>query len=490
MPVPALALFLWPTISLALFAWLGRERALIWSVVAGYLFLPENVRYDLPGLPPYNKNFAISLGICLGAVFFWKKKSWANAPLAIEEARLLKVLLIVMVILISFGALMTVRSNAATLVYEGTRFTVVHPGMKTRDVISLLSDSFTVILPFFLAWRWLQNPTHYREVLLVLVIAGSVYSFLALFEMRFSPQLNRSFYGFFPHEWLQHVRGGRFRPLVFLQHGLWLAFFLFVALISAFGFARQSTGKTKVVALGAGLWLAAVLLISPNLGAAMLAFLFVPLVLLPRVVQLRVIWTVAFIVLIFPALRQAGLFQTEHILAFSEAISEERAASLAFRFRNEDDLLARAIQKPYFGWGGWGRWRIINEHGVDVTVADGLWIIVLSSRGWIGYIGFFGILIIPLLLLSRAALQKEVPYTITTMGLILSANLIYIIPNSALSPIGWLIGGSIASFISWKVNEDLSNASPLYKAAEPPQSSPYTRFSNGERQITTITLRR
>ncbi|MEL7226097.1 MAG: hypothetical protein AAGL17_14935 [Cyanobacteria bacterium J06576_12] len=383
---------------------------------------------------------------------------------------------------------MTARTNAAALIYDGTRFEVVHLGMKPRDVISFIAYNVTRMVPFFLAWRWLQSPIHYREVLWALVVSGCIYALLALYEMRFSPQLNVMLYGFFPHDWLQHVRGGRFRPVVFLQHGLWLALFLFMVAISAFSLAQQSTGKAKVIALLPALWVTAVLLLSPNLGAAMLVCLFLPLLFLPRAIQIRAIWTVTFIFLVFPALRQAELIPTERFLSLVENVSEERAASLAFRFQNEDDLLARAANRPFFGWGGWGRWRVIDERGVDTTVADGLWIIILGSRGWIGYIGFFGILTVPLLLLVRASRQKEVPLTITTMGLILSANLIYLVPNSALSPISWLLGGSVAGFVSWRLKEN--RVTNPERAANLLPSSPYTRFSNGPSQDPSVVLRR
>src|SRR6056297_3719200 len=66
-------LFTWPFVAITLFGWLGRERGLIWSVVVGYLFLPEAITHNLPGLPDYDKLLAISLGVLLGAMLFnWK----------------------------------------------------------------------------------------------------------------------------------------------------------------------------------------------------------------------------------------------------------------------------------------------------------------------------------------------------------------------------------------------------------------------------------
>jgi len=61
-----------------------------------------------------------------------------------------------------------------------------------------------------------------------------------------------------------------------------------------------------------------------------------------------------------------------------------RAASLQFRLENENALIKRARQRPLFGWGGWGRARVRNMEGRDVSVTDGLWIIALGNTGLIG----------------------------------------------------------------------------------------------------------
>ena len=55
----------------------------------------------------------------------------------------------------------------------------------------------------------------------------------ALFEVRFSPQLNIWIYGFFQHDFQQMIRGGSFRPIVFLPHGLWVALFFLSTLVAA-----------------------------------------------------------------------------------------------------------------------------------------------------------------------------------------------------------------------------------------------------------------
>ena len=160
-------------------------------------------------------------------------------------------------------------------------------------------------------------------------------------------------------------------------------------------------------------------------------------------------------------------------------ISEERAGSLQFRFDNEDGLLERAALKPLSGWGGWGRARVYDEYGIDRTIVDGLWIIMLGERGWIGYIGFFGLLTVPMLMLARAARHKPVSHVTVAMGVIMAANLIYLVPNSALSPIGWLFGGALAGFVAWReveVSAEQAEGNDRDQGERP--RSRYTRFSN------------
>lgn len=75
---------------------------------------------------------------------------------------------------------------------------------------------------------------------------------------------------------------------------------------------------------------------------------------------------------------------------------EDRAGSLEFRLNNEDVLIDKAMQQPIFGWGGWGRSRVFNEKGEDLTVTDGLWVIALGLHGVVGLAALTSILLLPI----------------------------------------------------------------------------------------------
>ena len=279
-------------------------------------------------------------------------------------------------------------------------------------------------------------------------------------------------------------RGGEFRPLMFLRHGLWLAFFLLSAALAAFGMYRAQTDPAaKAFYLCSGLFILAVLLLSPNLGTAMLAVVFVPMVLFaPRALQVRVAMWAAILFLAFPAIRHT--LPLDRFVDFVATISGDRAASLQFRLDNEDKLLERAFEKPLFGWGGWGRARVVDENGRDNTVADGYWVINMGVRGWVGHISYAGMLVFPFVLLTHARRKKEMSPATSTLAVIGAANLVYLVPNSALSPIGWMMAGAVGGFVSWRPSAtkeaDAKDAST--EAVGPGRrASSYTRFVHGPR---------
>ena len=65
-------------------------------------------------------------------------------------------------------------------------------------------------------------------------------------------------------------------------------------------------------------------------------------------------------------------------------INEDRAESLQFRLDNETILVEKAMVRPVFGWAGWGRSRVYNDLGEDISTTDGLWIITLGQYGLFG----------------------------------------------------------------------------------------------------------
>ena len=446
-----LVLVIWPIIAIVLFSRLGRIKGLILSVMVGYLFLPENYAIAIPGFVDYDKVGAVTLGALLGLLISAAPKppdpqtaSAADQP--ILSSRLMLVLVAGCMVLIVSGIVLTWLTNRETLVYTQR----VLPAISMYDAVSILGGTIIIVTPYFLARRYLTKPEHHHYVLVALLALGLFYSLLALWEIRMSPHLHTSTYGYFQHNWGQHVRSGGFRPLVFLRHSLWLGFFLVTVFIAALALARRSSDKLRIQYLFAAFWVYAVIILSKNFGAILLGTAFGLMIWFVNLRMLiKVCAVLSIVFLIFPAARQANLVPIDSFISVATRINADRIGSFEFRLMHEDAILARALEKPVAGWGPWARWRVRDERGRDETVSDGLWIIIIGERGWIGYIGFFGLLVLPVVMLAYGTRKREVSIETAAISTIMTANFIYLVPNSTLSPIGWLIAGSLAGFVQY-----------------------------------------
>jgi len=105
---------------------------------------------------------------------------------------------------------------------------------------------------------------------------------------------------------------------------------------------------------------------------------------------------------LYLGLRITGAWSGESLAVASAQISnEERADSLRYRLQNEELLIARAMQKEITGWGRWGRFLVRNEEGRQLSIPDGLWVILLGQFGLVGLAALPGVLLLPILLLLR-----------------------------------------------------------------------------------------
>ncbi|MBV5327317.1 MAG: hypothetical protein JZU65_06720, partial [Chlorobium sp.] len=81
-------------------------------------------------------------------------------------------------------------------------------------------------VPFLAGRIYFKDESTIKDLHRGIIIGGLIYMVLCLYEIRMSPQLNNMLYGFFPHSWVQHLRYGGFRPIVFMQHGLMVALWM------------------------------------------------------------------------------------------------------------------------------------------------------------------------------------------------------------------------------------------------------------------------
>lgn len=441
---PLFAIFCFPAVAVILFRTLAPRSALIWCILLGYLFLPTKVGWNLPALPTIDKDTmpALAAIVCLLAL---SPRTVAPPPLPGWLPRHPVILFLVAGLVLS--SFLTVATNGDSLVYGDLSL----PGLRLYDGFSAVLSTIMSILPLLLARKYLASEDSQFLIMRALCVAGLIYSLPIIFELLMSPQLNMMVYGFFPHSWQQHVRDGGYRPLVFLQHGLWLGILICVTVLAALGYLRASRSPRRILYLGAAAWLFLLLIAAKSLGAVAIAFLLAPAILfLSMRLQLLVAAFLAGSILLYPALRGAGLIPVNHVVNLAATINPVRASSFQHRLNNEDILLEKANQRPAFGWGGWGRSRIFDEYGRDISTTDGLWVIFIGEKGWLGYLGRFGLLCIPTLILAFRRRETGLTLTTSVLSLILAANLIDLIPNAGLTPVTWMIAGALIGRLELK----------------------------------------
>ncbi|MEO9842027.1 MAG: O-antigen ligase family protein [Roseobacter sp.] len=468
--MPFFALIMWPLCAFFIARKMPFEKAVIWSIIVPYLFLPEAFAIKIPALPDLGKMMAISVGLL---IIFAVNRSSLKPPPEESEAPLLRLLLLLGFIMVMVAPFLTVLNNQETLEFGPT----VAPALKLRDGVAQTLSAALAIIPYYFARRYLSSPEAHRQILVVLVVMGLIYSVLMLVEIRFSPQLHRLTYGFHQHSFLQHIRDG-FRPMMFLAHGLFVGFFIFTSIMAALGLWKAGMGAKWLIAAG---WLLLVLLMSENLGATVVALLVIAVYLgTGRWLQILFAMGIGFVVFLFPIFRGAGLIPVEAISSAAATISEDRSRSLNYRLNNEDISLQLALEKPVTGWGQWGRNQAYNERGEIITIQEGVWIQTITENGWFGYIGLFSLLTLPAMFAIGIWRRKKIPPETFALIGIATGNLIYIIPTTCLTPVGWMMFGALAGF-ALTPSEKAKTKTDVAETNAP--LSRYTRFAGKQSTV-------
>jgi len=431
-----IALALWPLVTWLMWRKLTPAQALIWTILGGYLLLPPvAAAFNLPVVPDLNKSTIPNLMAFAAALWLAKDKigllpqSWLGKALILGY------------VLSPFG---TVLTNPDPLFFAQLSI----PGLRLYDSFAAVAYQAIALMPFFLARRYLGTPEGMRAIIAALVVAGLAYSVPMIVEAVMSPQINVWIYGFFQHDFFQTMRYGGYRPVVFLPHGLWVAFFACMAALAALTTLRRNPAELRPKAMLTVLYLTAMLILCRSAGPIIYLLALTPLILLaPPRLQIMVAAVMALVVVAYPILRGAHLVPVDQILDLANGLSPDRAYSLRFRIENEEILLARAQERPWFGWGGYGRsFTHDPETGKALNIADGAWVILMGQYGWLGYLTEFGLTALPLFLLLREALRQHgaaLSPWVGAVALILGANMVDLLPNATHIPFTWLMAGAL-----------------------------------------------
>lgn len=376
-PLASLALFGWIPLVIYLFNRYPAQRAVVVSFVAGFLFLPQVIKYPIvSGIPPYEKMSAISYGVLLAIILFDSarlssfKPGWIDVPM-----------------------LIWCLCPIASQVTNG-----ISPISPTTQQI------ITWGVPYFIGRIYFNDLAGLRQLAIGIFAGGMVYVPLCLLETRIAPTLHLRLYGFHAREdFGQTMRYGGYRPTVFLEHGLAVGMWMMAATL--LGICLWKTGVIKKFWNYPMNWLVPVLFVTFILVKSTGAYLYLVMGLgvllaskLMRTALPMLLLAVAISAYLY--LGATGtLYTIPQVRAFmavsaSEAAGE-RSQSLGFRLNNEVILSQKAQQRMMFGWGDSGGSRIYDETGKDISVTDSIWIIVFGQQGAVGLASLTTAMLLP-----------------------------------------------------------------------------------------------
>jgi hypothetical protein len=427
-PLVPLVMFGWFPLVFYFFHRFPAQKAVVVSFVLAWSFLPE-AEMILPGIPDYDKMSATCYGVLFATCLFdfQRIRTYKYHPVDLP------------LLIYCICPLASSLSNGLGL-YDG--------------VTASIDQSVTFGLPYFLGRIYLNNLEGARKLALGIFFGGLVYAPLCLFESRMSPQLHRLIYGANAiQDWRQNIRLGGFRPMVFMRHGLAVSGWMVAAALICLCLWKSGVLKrVKGVPM---------LLVVPLMFIT-IVFLKSTGAYILTVFGVGILVTAWYLRTALPALILVGmmsfyLFQnaltetyiTDQIAAsLTGIVPQERIDSMVFRFNNEEILADKARQRVVFGWGGWGRNRVFDEQGNDITVTDSLWIIVFGINGLVGLFSLFGSFFIPTIAFIKRYPGRlwSHPKVAPAAGLLV-AMLMYALDcilNAMANPIYSLIAGSIA----------------------------------------------
>jgi hypothetical protein len=438
-----LVLFSWPLVCLAVFAARkGTARlptTVAWMLLLPIMFLPSNMAWDPPLLPPFNKFRISTLTIFLALKIFHGNDTLKKAPGHRIPGFLFTLYLL--------GMIGTINTNPDTFVFGP----LVLPGLTWYDLLSAaIQESLDIFLPFYIGQRVFRDRDALIEFFKVMTTCALIYAPLMLFEVRFSPQLHMWIYGYYPSEFQQAMRGTGFRPIVFMNHGLSVAGWMYACLVSSLALRRAGVTFPNVKTT-ARIYINWVLLfLAKSFGPIIYGSIATILRLASVKWIARFVVVASLLVAVYPVLRAQDVFPTADLVNMFRSISGDRADSLKFRFDNEDLLLRHAMERPMFGWGTFGRNQIYSETGKLETVTDGQWIIVLGTFGYVGHVIYFTLLLLPLMRFLRS--YRKMPAReqglCAMLALLLATFVLDLLPNAFSDYLTLVYGGML-----WTLSE-------------------------------------
>jgi hypothetical protein len=448
-----IAFFSWIALSIWLASRLGSVRGVPAIVAGGFLLLPPASISLIDGIPPLDRGLAIAASAFLATFLF--------DPGAFRRYRFHW---------LDLFPLTAVFAWSTTNLLNGTG--------ASQFLLDFWWYGMFALVPYFLARCLLSGVAGLRATAVAIVASTLILIPMVLYEARMSPILNSQIYGFSTGNAMERFRFDGWRPRVFQPAGLGLAVWLAGAAVVAWslylGAAKQTILRlTPSVAA----WCCLILgFLSRGAGAIALMIMGLATLMLARWLNWRkfaLAIPVLCVIYIGSALVDSSLPIRPVLLDAAHGIfGIDRAGSLETRFKNEEILVARALQKPLFGWGGWGDYRLAYdlaaEAGMTTILTDGFWVITLGKRGLIGLLATWAWFLVPAALAVWQAQRVGVPRgtSMLILGLALFSWIfaIDLLFNGFPSPVQGLVAGALATFVAQASRMPTGAASRLSQA--------------------------
>lgn len=448
-----LVLLMWIPITGAAFAAMKPSRAAAFGVVVGIAFLPEWVAFDPPLLPAMDKNAFCMGAVLMGFAIFEPKRLTKAKPFRGVDLWFL---------FFFIGTWFTIKTNPDSYQYGGglhwngvDHFPIKYlPPLRLKDGVSMIiADLVDFYLPFFLGRVMLQKREDIEELLRMMCLVGCIYAPMMLFESVMAPTFHMKLYGYHSHSLAHAIRGSGFKPYCFLRGGLAVAMFEFMCIMACIACMRNKIrmylGVPRIFALGTMVF---ALALSRNVAVLVYLAATMPLALLFSYGSLlRVSMLLCALFVSFPYLRANDIFPTEKILEIAMKVGEERHRSLAGRFHDEDILLEKAQDRPWFGWGPYARNRTFDEEtGAFSAISDGEWVIYLGVRGYFGAVTWFAILTAPVVIAWKGVKKiasKPDRLLVGVIALGVATHAVDMLPNSAFNRLLFFFAGSLVGIV-------------------------------------------
>jgi hypothetical protein len=450
-----LALVLYPLVILALFMKHRPPVAVLWSLVVAELLLPP--LYQLPITPSWLDKWTIpTFTVGLLSVLWAPGQLRRARPFRGVEAIFLLGLL---------AYVMAFVTNRAPIKY-GPRIVAAQTFKDMwSDIARFFLDPW---LAFFLGRALFKTSRDLRDLCRILTVSFLPFSLLILFEVRMSPTLNSTIYGYATAFFGMTIRWGGYRPTVFFKDGLPLAAYVVICVIMTTAMARVRMRVYQIPMKAICLYTLVILIACKSTGAIGYGLLMAPVVyfLKPRT-SYRLAAALAIFFLIYPAIRYTGIVSIRDVAGLFTGLSRDRAESLLYRFDMEDGLIehARSHAHLLWGWGNWGRNLMYStDDGKQISVPDGRVIIAITSHGIIGFYSYF-IPFVHAIVRSGKYIRRVTSKGDRTLLYALALNcavaLFDLIVNSYFVPLHMLLLGALYSLPSGIAAEEAAAREPL-----------------------------